>query len=101
MIAKETAWQIVICYQEIESAKKLLEDTKNMVVTGSEPTHWKDNFGKPTGKLLQLGVPSGDNSHRLFTVSPSAAMLVITDHIARLEQHLKDLDKQARSEADW
>jgi len=99
MITKETAARIWNCYREIETAHKLLE---NMDVLKKKYPHdpsaqkLKDAFGR--AQDLQLGVPSGENSHRLFGVSPELGRSVIESHIAKKQAELIEANEQARIE---
>jgi hypothetical protein len=61
----------------------------------SAPT-LKDAFGRR--QHLQLGIPSGENSHRLFQVAPQLAESVIRAHIAKTEAELAEAQEQARLE---
>ena len=99
MITQETAARIWECYREIQSAKKLLEDmAKAEKDYKFEPYEQKlkDAFGRK--KDLQLGVPSGETSHRLFNVSSSLAVPVINAHIANKKAELFEANEQARIE---
>jgi len=101
MIAKETAARIWNCYREIETAHKLLEKMevlKNKYPHDPTAQKLKDAFGR--AQDLQLGVPSGENSHRLFSVSPELGKSVIESHIARKQAELVDANEQARIELD-
>ena len=83
VIQQETAGQIWQCYREISSAEKLLQDMEEQRKRYPNDPHaeyLKDCFGR--AQSLQLGIPSGENSHRLFNVSPSLAESVIKAHIS-------------------
>ena len=74
MIEQETAARIWQCYREIQAAKKLLEDMKKRKEDcphDSHGQHLRDSFGRR--QSLQLGIPSGENAHRLYDVSPELA----------------------------
>ena len=99
MISQETAARIWECYREIKSAEKLLNDMKKAQEANRfEPYEQKlkDAFGRKTD--LQLGVPSGENSHRLFNVSPKLAESVIFAHISNKKAELIEANEQARIE---
>ena len=96
MISMELAAKIWRCHQEIETAKKLHAEALDMIAK-AEPPHWKDAFGRHQG--LQLGIPCGDNAHRIFDVSPSAAIAVLVDHIAAKEKDLMELNNQAHEDS--
>jgi len=101
MITKETAARIWECYREISAANKLLEDmkmVKDQCSFGEHERRLKDAFG--TRQDLQLGIPSGENSHRLFNVSPTLAKSVITAHIGHKKAELTEANEQARVELE-
>lgn len=101
MITQETAARIWQCYREIETANKLLLDMEKMRDRYPDDPHAqriKDCFGR--GQDLQLGIPSGDNSHRLFTVAPKLAESVIRAHIASKTSELIETNEQARIELE-
>lgn len=104
MITRETAERIWIAYREIETAEKLLKD---MAEVREQEFKWerdkkkheptlKDAFGRR--QHLQLGIPSGDNGHRLFNVSPQLADSVIKAHIANKHVELVEAQEAARLE---
>ena len=99
MISKETCERIWHCMREIEAGEKLLTDMKEIRererIGRLEPT-LKDAFG--TRKHLELGIPSGENGHRLFGVSPQLGEAIIRAHIAHKEAELKEANEQARIE---
>jgi hypothetical protein len=86
LISKETAHRIWMAHREIEVATTLLSDIKAALSAGEDPTPI-DAFGRR--RNYQLGVPSGDNSHRLFEISPSLAVLVIEAHVADKKRDLE------------
>ena len=104
MISNETIERIWHCKREIEAGTKLLvdmaevrkqeEDRMNRLAK-TEPT-LKDAFGRR--RQLQLGIPSGENGHRLFDVSPQLAESVIKVHIANKTAELAEATEQARIE---
>ena len=95
MITKQTAYEICLAYNEIEHGEQLLKDLEELRKDGKEP-NLRDVFGRPRG--LQLGVPSGKDSHRIFDVSPVMGVAVITTHIAAKQQELFVLNERARIE---
>ena len=101
MITQKTAARIWECYREIQAAEKLLDDMATVEKDYRfEPAEQKlkDAFGRKTD--LQLGVPSGERSHRLFNVSPKLAESVINAHIVNKEAELNEANEQARIEID-
>lgn len=99
MITAATAARIWNCYREMDAAEKLLEDMHDSLNSdrGSpEAGSLSDAFGRR--RRLQLGVPSGENSHRLFNVDPHLAISVINAHIANKQAELVSANEQARIE---
>jgi hypothetical protein len=100
MITKNTAERIWIAYREIETGEKLLSD----MATEREREHirdphaptLRDAFGRT--RHLQLGVPSGENGHRLFEVSPILAESCIRAHIEKKRIELVEANEMARIE---
>lgn len=101
MITKETAERVWLAYREIEAAEKLLDDMKKVrdeeYLDKMAPT-LTDAFGRR--QHLQLGIPSGQNGHKLFYVSPLLAEPVIRSHIAAKRAELVEANEQARIELD-
>ncbi len=100
-ITQETAARIWQAYREIEASNKLLADMKaeREKPFGDGDKHaptLKDAFGRR--RQLQLGIPSGENCHRIFDVSPLLAESVIRAHIAAKEKELVESNEQARIE---
>lgn len=96
LISKETAIDIAMAYRELEAAEKLLQDVRD----ASEKYQVKDirdAFGR-VQHGLQLGVPSGDNSTRLFNVPYTLAVPVIETHIAHHKAKIATLSEKARQE---
>ena len=99
MITQETSARIWTCYREIDAGRKLLEDAqKELTRNPDEDPFPKDPFGKKRG--LQLGIPSGRDSTRLFDVAPRLAISVIRAHIAECEKNLVEANEQARIELE-
>ena len=99
MIKQETAARMWECYREISAAEKLLEDMDALEKDYKFEPHERklsNAFGRK--KDLQLGVPSGENGHRLFNVSPTLAKSVIVSHIANKKAELAEANEQARIE---
>ena len=100
MITQETAERIWSCYREIKASEKLLADMQAMKESYSTDRHnqkLKDAFGR--GQNLQLGIPSGENGHRIFDVSPELAVSVIKSHMAKKMAELEEANEQAKIEA--
>ncbi len=98
MITQETAAAVWNAYREIETGKKLLEDIAAEQKWHHDKTapSLKDAFGHK--QHFQLGIPSGQNSHRLLTVHPQLALSVIRAHIANKEAELAEANERARIE---
>lgn len=95
-ITKEVAAEIYNCYFEIEKAEKLLSEiTKQLEETGE--VKLKDGFGEPRG--LELGVPCGSNSQRLFNVPAEMAQTVIRGHIDTAKKRLDKLQDAVNNNA--
>jgi len=97
MISKETATDIALAYREIETAEKLLGEIQEAIARGSAPDI-RDAFGRLQGGL-QLGVPCGESSHRLFNVPWRLAETIIEAHIAQQRGILSALSEKALIEA--
>lgn len=105
MITRKTAERLWVAYREIESAEKLLSDMEEVRerehMSQKDRQHertLKDAFGRE--QHLQLGIPSGKNSHRIFEVSPRMADAVIRAHIAGQKAKMLELQEVARVELD-
>lgn len=92
MITKQTAYEICLAFNEIEHGEQLLADLEQLRKEGKEP-NIRDVFGRPRG--LQLGVPSGKDSHRIFDVSPVMGVAIIKTHIEAKRQELTVLNERA------
>jgi hypothetical protein len=99
MITQETAAMIWQAYREIETGEKLLADMikerAKLDVDRHAPT-LRDAFGRV--RQLQLGIPSGENSHRLLDVSPVLAESIIRAHIQNKRAELAEVGERARVE---
>lgn len=98
MISRETAYRIARAWDEIAAAEKLLEEIIKALSRREEPDI-RDGFGRRQGGL-QLGVPHGENAHRLFDVQWSLARPVIEAHIGQQRAALRALNEQARTELE-
>ncbi len=96
MITEKTARGIAIAHHEIRVARDLLGKIEEGERANAEPD-LRDVYGRTRG--LQLGVPQGETAHRLYTVSYSAAKLVLADHIAQQEAVIARLSALAVEEA--
>lgn len=95
-ISQQTALDIAYAYREVETAEALL---KQIVEARREPPDIRDAFGRRQHGL-QLGIPSGENSHRLFNVPWSLARPIIETHIAQQNALIATLSEKARAELD-
>ncbi len=99
MITKETAAMIWTAYREIDVAEKLLSDMQEVRARERVDAHaptLRDAFGRK--QQLQLGIPSGENGHRIFDVSPVLAESVIRAHIENKRAELHEGNERARIE---
>lgn len=99
MITQETAGQIWQCYREIAAGNKLLEDLAAEALRlerDDDLPRLRDAFGHR--RNLQLGIPSGENSHRIFDVHPDLAISIIRAHVAEKQAELARLNEIARAE---
>jgi hypothetical protein len=94
MITKDTASRIAYAYSEIEAAEVLLEILAKAKSTRSIPD-FRDVFGQRV-RGLQLGLPSGENSHRLFDVSYILGEIVIKAHIESKRSEIAALCELAK-----
>lgn len=101
MITPETCSAIYAAYREIQAGEKLLTDMKaERERAGFDADKYaptlRDAFGRV--RQLQLGIPSGENAHRLFDVSPVLAESVIRAHIENKRAELVEANERARIE---
>lgn len=97
MISKQTAYDIAIAWQEIERCEQLLIDVDKQTAQSFERVDIRDHFGRRVDGL-QLGVPSGENGHRLFNLPWALARPVIETHMAASRARIKVLCEKARQE---
>lgn len=100
MLSMETIGAVYHAMREIEAGEKLLADMKEIRSREADrdkhaPT-LKDAFGR--ARQLQLGIPSGENGHRLLDVSPVLAESVIRAHIENKRAELANANERARIE---
>jgi len=101
MITQKTAADIWHCYREISASEKLLADMAKEKKNNRDDQHspsLRDAFGRR--RCLQLGVPSGEDGHRLFQVAEDLAESVIRAHIAKKRAELVETNERARIELD-
>lgn len=94
-ITKNTAAQIAYAYQEIEAAESLLKTIEE--AGHNENPNFRDVFGR-TPRGLQLGIPSGDTGHRLYTVNYSVAAIILKSHINEKKSEIEALCLLAKQE---
>lgn len=95
-ISKQTAMDIALAYREVETAERLLIEIREATSRRHAPDI-RDAFGRLQDGL-QLGVPSGENSHRLFHVPWSLAEPIIEAHIANRRAAIAALSAKATAE---
>ncbi len=98
MIGFETARAIALAYREVEVAEKLLAEITDAIRQRAEPDI-RDAFGRHVGGL-ELGVPSGGNSKRMFNVPWELARPVIEAHIAQQKAVIAALSEKVRIELE-
>lgn len=103
MLSKSVCEKIWHCHREIEAATNLLEEVEKIVFKNNQARAHeehakglKDVFGRD--QELELGVPSGENSKRLFRVSLDLAGPIIRAHIANKQSELAELNEVAKLE---
>jgi hypothetical protein len=100
VISLKTIEMLYKAYREVETGKKLLSDIEKVRETARNSDRYAptlcDAFGRQ--QHLQLGIPSGDNSHRLLDVSPILAESCIRAHIAQKQKEFLDANEIARVE---
>jgi hypothetical protein len=90
MITKQTAERIWWAYTEIEKARALVTEMKQAIETATDDVH--SLVDKARGRrVIEMGVPSGSNGHRIFDVPLPVATKVIDAHIKANEEKLKEL----------
>lgn len=97
-VSRETAIDIAYAYREVETAEALLAEIskENERRAGIDI---RDAFGRRQDGL-QLGVPSGENSRRLFNVPWTLARPIIETHIAAQKALIATLTRKARIEME-
>lgn len=94
-ITRETAARIAYAHDEITAAEKLMSELEDAERNYRDPD-FRDSFGRQRG--LQLGVPSGESSRRLFNVSPRLAKTVIQSFIYDKQAEIRALCELAARE---
>lgn len=97
MITRQTAFEICMAYDEIAKGEKLLQIMAELTEHGDAPLI-EDAFGRRHN--MQLGVPTGENRHRLLDVAPELAKQVISAHVANKRAELAVLNERARAELE-
>lgn len=100
MIQQKTAAAIYQAHREIEAGQQLLTDLaaeKERCKFSEMEPRIEDVFGRR--RRFQLGIPTGNDSHRLLSVSAALAESVIRAHIAETEAELAKLNEIALIEA--
>lgn len=95
MITKKQAYDLWNCHNEIEKAYKLKADMQEALIKYNS-LELTNVFGERQG--LQLGIPMGENSHRLLNVSPKIALQIIDEYIKEQEALLQLLNKSIINE---
>lgn len=95
-ISKQTAMDIACAYREVETAQELLAEIVD-ALSRREAPDIRDVFGRRHDGL-QLGVPNGNNGHRLFNVPWSLARPIIEAHISAQQALIATLTEVAQLE---
>ncbi|ARC90357.1 hypothetical protein [Rhodovulum sp. MB263] len=95
-ISAETARDIALAHREILTAEELLKKIEDTRSRHSVPDI-RDAFGRLQSGL-QLGVPSGEGSFRLFNVPWSMCRPIIEAHIAQQRALIEALSEKAMIE---
>jgi hypothetical protein len=98
VISLETIRLLYTALREIEAGEKLLADMEAEYRHGDDKyaPRLEDAFGRR--RHLQLGIPSGENAHRMLDVSPVLAESCIRAHIANKRKEFQDANERARIE---
>src|SRR5689334_10381071 len=98
MITKETCVKIWSCWNEIDKANELLSNLAKATKEDEEkaPPTIHNAFGENVG--LQLGVPSGRDSHYLYGVPIELGVKIIERHIEEKNRRLEELMAFAKIE---
>ena len=98
MITKETAAKIYFCHEQIENCNKLINDMAEVLKKDIDKTtpQFHNAFGEKVG--LQLGVPSGSDSYRIFGVNAELSIKIIEKHIEEKTTRLNELMAIAKIE---
>ena len=99
-ISLETIKLLYQAHREVEAGEKLLADMKEAQERNREGDKYapslRDAFGRE--RHLQLGIPTGENAHRLLDVSPVLAETCIRAHIAQKRREFLEANERARIE---
>lgn len=100
MLNYQTALDIALCHQELKNGKELLEEVEKAIEAEKKrlvADNIRDAFGRPVHGL-ELGVPTGRGSRRLYNVPWPLARSAIIAHMANIERRLVVLNEGARLE---
>ena len=97
-LSQELAGKIWNCHREIKAGEGLLEELAKYAEehphdADKDKLRLVDAFGQRWS--LQLGAPSGTNSHRLFGVHDALGVAIIKAHIATKRAELVALSEAA------
>ena len=98
MISLDTAKDIALTYREIEASEKLLKEIEHAMQT-NDCADVRDVFGRVQGNI-EMGIPSGPSSRRIFHLQWKLARPVIEAHILDCKTRLKILNEKAKSELE-
>ena len=95
MITKKTASNIWNAYEGLDRCKKLMSDMKEELKKSGDE-RLIDAFGRKKG--LELGVPMGNDGHRIFNVRIDLAIQIIEAHVKDQKAELIKLKAVAKIE---
>lgn len=98
MLSEQTATDIAVIHRDIRAAEELLASVKRAIDKFNE-VDIRDVFGRRR-HVLELGIPSGDNSRRILNVPYELAIPVIEATIANHRAKLTALDTKVRAELE-
>lgn len=94
LVDSKTAEAIAYAWREIETAEKLLADIRKALQDRVMPDI-RDAFGRQQ-RGLELGVPTGPTSQRLFHVDYQLAVPIIEAHIAQQRATIAAMSERTR-----
>lgn len=94
VLSKELCVKIWSAWNEIKKGQKLIADANMQLGDHNEDETLYNAFGDRKG--MELGVPSGSNSHSILGVSYDLAETIILQHIEDSKLRLLELNKEVK-----